>query len=201
MNQTDDPLDKLLKRARVPERSDGYWEQFPKRVICHISQRANQLERVGHNSLFRSWWLAPAAACLVFALGVVLWMMSPSPGDREAGKLARSEKLYREIAALFPGRVQAVVMDEQSVKLILSDKADVPPSTPLLLNICRQKQCRSIITFSGQQIEVNGQTLEVLLDGKGHVVVAGRDVVWSSAVPGQRAGSYRIQAQTLGSRS
>jgi hypothetical protein len=66
-----------------------------------------------------------------------------------------------------------------------------------LVNVCRRDHCRTFITFSGQQIRVNGEHWEVLTDGQGEVFVVGKRSVWSSDAPMREAGAYRIKAQPL----
>lgn len=199
MKLTDQSLDELLKSSRVPARSEGYWERFPKRVSDRI--REPLPEPTGDRARGLHWWLAVSTACLVLGLGVVMWKTASSSKPPGGAELARSERVFREIAALFPGRVQAVVVDGEDVKLALSDEANVPPSTPLYVKICGAAKCRNIITFSGQRIQVNGETLDVLSDAKGNVIVTGRHFAWTSATPTQGAGSYRIEAHRLGARS
>ena len=203
MNDADKRLNELLKGARMPERSPGYWEHFPKRVTAQISGRdrppgcptwaVTWLARRS-SPTFR-WCVGLAAACLTVALIGLLHPFSPSTDTR--AKANAESKLYREVAALFPNQVRAIVMDERGVRLDLADKPDVPASSPLLVNVCRAQQCRAFITFSGQQIHVNGESWDVLADGKGGVFVVGNRSIWSSEEPTQRAGAYRIDAQPL----
>ena len=65
-------------------------------------------------------------------------------------------------------------MERDGVKLDLSDKPDVPSSSPLRVDVCHNQQCRTYITFSGQRIPVNAENWDVLSDGVGHVLVVGR---------------------------
>lgn len=199
MNDADKRLDELLKSAGVPERSAGYWETFPKRIMAQLSGRdrppdcptwaATWLARRS-SPTFR-WGVALAAACLVLALGVVLWLKPRRPAEPNYAKL------YREIEAMFPNQVRAIAVDQQGVRLSLSDKLDVPTMSPLRVNVCRQQQCRTFITFSGQQIRVNGESWDVLADGEGDVFVVGQRSVWSSQEPRRQVGAYRIDAQPL----
>jgi hypothetical protein len=183
-----DELDKLLRSAQMPERSPGYWEHFPKRVVALLvgtDCRAHQ-RRLTQSSAVRAVrvaaparlarrssptiWAAAglATACVLIAL--LLRPHRPAPTDYA--------KLYREITGLFPNQVRAIVEDERGVHLLLSEKPNVPSSPPLLVRVCEPQQCRSVITFSGQRVRLNGQTVEVLADGRGKVLVVGeRSVV------------------------
>jgi len=152
-------LDDILKSARVPERMPGYWEHFPKRVTSHIGVVAASPRNL--------WWWAIgfATACLLIGLGISLRPQRETTTDYA--------KLYREVAAMFPHQVRAIVADENGVRLVLADKANVPASPPLLVRLCQPQRCRSVITFSGQRVRLNGETVEVLADGRGEVLVVG----------------------------
>jgi hypothetical protein len=112
----------------------------------------------------RWWWLAGiSAACVLIA--VLLRLPRQAPTDYA--------KLYWEISGMFPNQVRAIVEDERGVHLLLSEKPNVPSSPALLVRVCEPQQCRSVITFSGQRVRLNGETVEVLADGRGDVLVVG----------------------------
>ena len=119
----------------------------------------------------------------------------PSPAE-----FARGAKIYREVAALFPDRLQAIVLDERGAQLVLAPDARPPASAPLLVQICHAGRCHSFITFSGRQVALDGRSFEVLADAQGHVLVVGDQLAWSSAEPSRAAGGYRIRAATLEGR-
>ena len=190
-----DELDKLMKNARVPERSPGYWENFPKRVTARLSTSAQPVMAPSTNAFHRwAWVLASAFAVLMLCFG--FWMRS-----RITTAQLNYAKLYREIEAMFPNQVRTIVVESGAVKLDLSERPDVPSSSPLRVDVCRNQQCRTYITFSGQRIRVNRENWDVLSDGVGHVLVVGRNVAWTSAEPNHRSGAYHIDAEQLGSSS
>ena len=181
-------LDKLLKSARVPERSPGYWEYFPTRVTAQLAAAPAAVTQ-------RSWlpWATGlAAACVALVVGILVGRLCESANSpRRLAEAADTggmyAQLYRQIEALFPNQVQAIVVDQRGVQLVLSDTANVVRSQPLLVQACRQDDCRHVITFSGQQVKINGDTWDVLVNGQNHVIVAGRST-----------DSYRIDAHRLG---
>jgi hypothetical protein len=191
MNDADKNLNELLKKARTPERSAGYWENFPKRVTAQLLA-GSQPRPVSSLTLPRLWayGLAGVSAVLILCLG--LWMR---------GRIATIQpdytKLYHEIESMFPNQVRAIVVENGGVKLDLSDKPDIPSSSPLRVDVCHAQQCRTYITFSGQRIIVNAESWDVLSDGVGHVLVVGPNVVWTSAEPARHVGAYHIDAQPL----
>ena len=191
MKNADKRLDELLNSGRVPERSEGYWEAFPKRVTAQLTAGSHSAATAALRHSW-AWGFALATACLVLALGIGVWLQPRlPPGPNYA-------KLFREIETMFPNQVRAIAVDQQGVRLELADKPDVPTSLPLLVNVCRERQCRAFITFSGQQIRVNGESWDVLADGKGSIFVVGRRSVWSSEEPTRQGGAYHIAAQPLG---
>jgi hypothetical protein len=214
-------LNELLKRAAVPEREPDYWDSFPGRVMGEIERRrlANGAERVADASrdteadsgnmwfqvtFLRSlvnkpaFALAVVAVCLALGFVVGHWSGQRSPGYDP--QLAEARKYFREIEGLFPHQLQAIVFDQQGAHLVLAQEADLPASPPLYLKICGPGGCQRFVTFSGQQIRVNGEVCDVLSDHQGNVLLVGRRLLWSSSRAGSRTGPYQIQARALESR-
>ena len=168
MNNAD--LDKLLKTARVPERGGDYWQEFPKRVLrCLNRARTPRVSRPRpQRAAAWAWGLGLAAACV--AAGFFFGFRQGRVGPEER-QLAALQKIYREVAVLFPNQLRAIIIDEQGPRLVLAEKPNVPSSDPLYVRICQAKRCQTFITFSGQQIRVNGEVFDVLADGSGGVKV------------------------------
>jgi hypothetical protein len=184
MRNQDQQFDDLLKSARVPERSQGYWDSFPKRVAVRLSEKRPTGETLSTSSL-RLWGFGLVTVVMALILCVGLWMRG-----RHVSAEPNYAKLYREIESMFPNQVRAIVVESGGVKLDLSDRPDVPSSSPLRVDVCHNQQCRTYITFSGQRIPVNKESWDVLSDGVGHVLVVGPSVVWTSADSTRRAGAY-----------
>ena len=195
MSKQDQQFDDMLKSARVPDRSAGYWENFPKRVTARLSTSTQPVMAPSSNAAHRWAWV-PASAFAVLMLCFGFWMRS-----RITTAQPNYAKLYREIEAMFPNQVRTIVVDSGAVKLDLSERPDVPSSSPLRVDVCHNQQCRTYITFSGQRIRVNTENWDVLSDGVGNVLVVGRNVAWTSAEPNHRSGAYHIDAEQLGSSS
>jgi hypothetical protein len=202
-------LDEILKSARVPERAGEYWEKFPGRVMAKLHWRKQNSEaqqlalpRVSSFRLFRlpvfGAGLAVACILLGFGLGIRIGRQSIAP---ERAQLAEALKCYREIAGLFPNQIQSIVFDQNGPHLVLAEQPNVPASTPLYVKICGPAGCQRFVTFSGQQIHLNGDTFDVLVDRRGDVMVVGAQSVWSSSEPLQSVGGYRIEARPLPAQS
>jgi hypothetical protein len=115
-----------------------------------------------------------------------------------ARELATARTYLRELEALFPNQVKAVEFDPTGPRLLLADRAVVPAAQPVLVRVCGRDGCRSFITFSGQQIRVDGDSLDVLVDARGHVLLVGAKLAWTSADASARAGEFRFAAHSLG---
>ena len=99
---------------------------------------------------------------------------------------------------LFRSRVRAIVHDEHGMNLVLSDNPDVPVSTPIYVRICDGKQCTSLVTFSGQDVQIAGQTLTVLSEADGGIILEGKHFIWSNNEPIYSQKNLKIEAKNLG---
>jgi hypothetical protein len=116
-----------------------------------------------------------------------------------ASPLLQNPELIRETLAMFPGRVRAITQDERGLNLVLSDKPNVPASTPLYVRVCDRKHCQSFVTFSGQEIRVAGQMVSVLSDPQGKMILMGEDFIWSNKDQVHSDARLEIEAKNLGS--
>lgn len=190
-------LDKLLHSAPVPEREVEYWEQFPGSVTRRLAQAQHSGSRrpAPRTSPLLLWGIGLATACIMIGF-VVGWWKGHQSG-LQAAPVAAMQKYYREIEALFPQQVRAIILDETGPHLLLADKANVPVSSPVLLTIQKRTGVQSVVTFSGQQIPVNGELCDVLTDADGHILLIGTKLVWSSQKAPLREGPFQIQARFL----
>jgi len=214
----DRELTEVLKNATVPERGADYWEQFPGRVTAEIGRRkqtARTEQRLsgatgpvvegGTNwpwaAMFGSLRgkvalaLTLAAACVVLGFVLGSWKGRQSPGNE--AQLADVRMYLREIEALFPNQLRAIVFDQQGTHLVLAPEPNLPASPPLYLEVSGPQGRERFVTFSGQQIQVDGQVCDVLADHEGNVLLVGPQLVWSGSKPGGRSGQYRIEARAL----
>jgi hypothetical protein len=192
----DSELNQLLKSAPVPEPQPEYWREFPGTVVRRLRQGdgGGATEPRLRPALPR-WSLGLTAACLVIGFAIGLWPTGQSPAAN--GLTAQNLKLLREVTAMFPNSVRAIIADEAGVRLVLSDRPDVPVSSPLLIRVCQGERCQSVITFSGQTVELAGIPLEVLTDAHGHVLLVGEGGVWSSAERGPPLAGRQVEARVL----
>jgi len=190
-------LDSLLKKARLPEIPEESLEMFPRRIVARL-QRNDWPVRPARRFSPRRAWAFGLVLCLAAAFAIGHWS-----GRRETKAIVENDslaslKLIHETLALFPNRVRAIVQDEHGLNLVLSDAADVPASTPLYVHISDGQHNTSLVTFSGQEIQVAGQKLTVLSEADGGIILEGNQFVWSSSEPVYAGRKLKIEAKNLG---
>lgn len=190
----DSELDKTLQSAAGPRLEPEYQQAFPQRVLANLRSAPGQIARVEHPWRLRLAWATAAAACILAAFLAGRWH-----GRLEAGRdVLADSKLIQQTMAMFPNRVRAIVRDQRGINLVLSDRDDVPASTPIYVRICDGRNCSSAVTFSGQEIQLAGQKLTVLAEANGGIILEGSEFVWSSTERAVTAGHLRIEARNLG---
>jgi len=189
-------LESILKKAQAPTRPDEFWERFPRQIASRLNQPQAKTVRQEQNWFPRLAWGLATAICILAAFAIGHWrgrVETVSPED-----VLQSTKLIRETLAVFPNRVRAITWDKNGFKLILSDRDDVPDSTPIYVRICNGKQCTSFVTFSGQEIPMAGQEVSVLSDARGGIILAGNHFLWSSNGRIALDQGLKIEAKDLG---
>lgn len=193
MNQPE--LKSILKKARLPEIPEESLAMFPRRIVTRL-KRNEPPTRAARNFPPRLAWALGLAACAIIAIAIGL-RHEPAKTIPANDSLA-SIKLIRETLALFPNRVRAIVQDGHGLKLVLSDNDDVPASTPLYVRICDGEHCSSLVTFSGQEIQIAGQKMTVLSDARGGIILTGNQFVWSNTERTYAGNHLKIEARNLG---
>jgi len=191
----DSELNQLLKSAPTPPRSDEYWTDFPGQVTRQLN-RPLRPERPAKNWLPRLAWAGGLAAVCVLA-GFILGNKFGHTEMAGNGQSLQNEKLIHEVMAMFPNRVRAIVKDESGMQLVLSESEDVPTSTPLWVKVCRGNQCTTLVTFSGQELQIAGQKMTVLADSGGGVILTGDRFAWASDGSKSGAQDLKIQAKPI----
>ena len=174
----DSELDRKLKAAREPALPQDYQAAFPQTVLANLRSSPWQTRPPQRSWLPRLAWGLATAVCVVLAFSLGHWRgQIESPPSHN---LLADAKLIHETMALFPNQLRAIVQDEPGLKLVLADQPDVPSSTPLYVKICDGQKCSSLVTFSGQEIQIAGQKLTVLADATGGIILEGGKFAWSS---------------------
>jgi hypothetical protein len=193
---TDSELEKKLKSAREPALDADYLEAFPRLVTASLRSAAPRQVAPESPWLPRLGWGLATAACLFVAFAAGRWS-GRAPAET-AGDALADVKLVRETLGMFPNRVRAIVRDERGLNLVLSDREDVPASTPIYVRICDGNRCSSLVTFSGQEIQIAGQKLTVLSEADGGIILEGSKFLWSGGKQLYAEKNIKIEARNLG---
>ena len=196
----DGDLNKLLRTVKVPERSAEERAEFPQEVVRQLSRPGHQeRERVGRRWSLPVWALGFATVCLV--IGFIVGRMQEKSSITQVAEhkvnAVEYAKLFKEVATLFPDRLRGVVVRNGEMELILADQPERAVTPPLLVEFCQNGRCRTVITFSGQKLEVDGHSIEVLTGADDRVIVLADNRVWTSQTPTEVVDGFRIQAQVL----
>jgi hypothetical protein len=203
----DSELDQLLKSAPVPDRPQAYWDRFSALVLAKAHWLQTQTpagaarprgQPFGLRPRLRFAALSLAFAVIVLLLGLALLLLPARRHPITNSQLATARKYFQEIETLFPNQVQAIVFDQQGPHLALAERADVPASSPLYLRICGAGGCKDYLTFSGQEIQVDGEQITVLADARGGIILTGNQFVWSSRGEMHDDKALKIEARNLG---
>jgi hypothetical protein len=189
-------LESILKKSRLPEIPEESLAIFPRRIVAGI-KRNDPPVRTARNYSPHLAWAFGLAACVVIAFAIGHWRVRAGKEKIPTNDTLASVKLVRETLAMFPNQVRAIVEDEHGMNLVLSDNNDVPTSPPIYIRICDGKQCSSLVTFSGQEIQIAGQNITVLSDASGGIILEGSKFVWSSTSRIYASSNLKIEAKTL----
>jgi hypothetical protein len=210
----DSELDKKLKAARGPALEWDYVDDFPRSVLAKLrsspSPRPSGMRAgVRGLGLFGCWmldvgcWMFRRPSRLAWGLAATICLFIAFTAGHWHGRMAADQdvlanaRLIQETLAMFPNRLRAIVQDEHGLNLVLSDQANVPVSTPIYVRICNGQHCSSVVTFSGQEVQMAGQKITVLSDGRGGVIVEGNQFAWSNSGGGELAPGLKVQARFI----
>jgi hypothetical protein len=191
-------LDAILKRARTPERSEEFLEDFPRQVVRQLNRDRTQGVRMERHWSPRFAWGLVTAICILAAFAIGHWRGRVETRTAMPVDILQNAKLIRETLTMFPNRVRVIVCDKNGFNLILSDRDDVPDSTPIYIQVCNGNQCSSFVTFSGQEIPLAGREVTVLSDAHGGIILEGDQFVWSSTGKNYAEKNLKIEAKILG---
>jgi hypothetical protein len=196
MNKPD--LESILKKARLPEIPNESLDMFPRHVVARL-KRNDPLARPQRSFSPHLAWALGLAACVAIAFAIGHWRGRMETGTTPATDSLASATFIRETLAMFPNRVRAIMQDERGINLVLSDNDDVPASTPIYARIYDGKHALSFVTFSGQEIQVAGQTVTVLANPRGGIILTGNQFLWSNTGRDYVDNHWKIEARSLNS--
>lgn len=198
----DSELNKLLRSVRPPERSPEEKSGFPGAVVHQLSRPVRQSSGAGGIGNLRIPLLGVgfAVACLILGFIAGRFPEKQVEAPVVAAGTPDYGKLFKEVALLFPDRLRGVVVRGNEVELLLAEQPERPATNPLLVEICQNGRCRTVLTFSGQKLEVDGHTIEVLAGADDRLIVLADSQVWTSQNPSEIVDGFRINAHYLSAK-
>lgn len=199
----DAELNRVLLGAHLPERSAKDWNESAQdtaRAALMASQspvshqNTYSCSEVRKRNQFGFWAAGIATACIVVGFMFGHWHAERS---QRRDEVAEARKLFNELSAMFPNQLEAVVLDGSAPRLQIAETPHAGRGTPLFVRICGKTGCQRVITFSGERVRLNGGVYDVLVDARGHIIIAGESFAWSSAERTSRTGGYQIEAAPL----
>jgi hypothetical protein len=104
-------LESRLKAVRVPEKPDGYWEDFPGQVRLQLRPPVT-MERAQTRWMPQwAWNSGLALACVVLSLS--LWPVLQT--------VAKDERNLQRDAARFPHQLHLLMADEHGMQYLVSE--------------------------------------------------------------------------------
>ena len=194
----DSELNQKLAAARAPKLEGDYADDFSRTVIAGLRPvPARTVSPMRHWLPRLAWGTGFALVFLVVGFALGHWRGKTETAALPARDLLADAKVINETLALFPHRVRAIIQNKQGMQLVLADQSDVPDSPPLFVKICDGKNCSSLVTFSGQEVEIGGQKISVLADAHGGIILTGDQFVWSSMERNDLHNGLSIEAKCL----
>jgi hypothetical protein len=110
-NMSDFELESKLKSVRVPEKTDGYWEDFPARVRSQLHRPAVMEQTRTHWMPQWAWGSGLATACVILCLS-----LGPALQN-----VAKDERALQRDAARFPHQLHLLMADEHGMQYLVSE--------------------------------------------------------------------------------
>lgn len=129
-----------------------------------------------HKMFPRMLWPAlAAAACVAFGL---LFLSQdngdPSPQQAEASPDEKYNVILREVSAVFPHQVKAIMTDGGELQIALSEEPVPDGAQAVVIEACGNGGCTVVITYVGQTVEIHRQHVTVRAGEHGAIIIKGR---------------------------
>jgi hypothetical protein len=193
-----DELDAILRKARTPEPTGEFRELFSRQIVSRLNPSRTRTIRNRQGWSPRWAWGLATAVCVLAAFAIGHWRGQLEMKTALENDVLLNAKFVQQTLAMFPNQVRTIEHDQHGLNLILSNNGNVPASSPIYVRICNGENCSSVVTFSGQEIQIAGQKLTVLSDAHGGIILEGDRFVWSSNGKNYVEENLKIEAKNLG---
>lgn len=195
----DQELKDRLNALKIP----GCDERARDRALHRATVALANAEEPKNEARLMGWTgrLLWTVGCAMAAAVIFVSLQAPVPLIQpKAQELADDLKILKQMEALFPGQIDAVIQKSGAVNLELAAEQSLPSDQPILVRLISGKQSIQIMSYSGRKVcvELEGSRtcFEALLNNDGNVILNGRDFIWTPQLPVTVAG-YRIEAKKL----
>lgn len=138
------------------------------------------------------WPALAAAACIALAFTLLTRPDAPRVIAVPAPAEDKYALILREVTAVFPEQVKAIIADGGELRISLAEQPIVTARQAVVVELCENQKCTTIITYIGQTVEVGGHTVTVRTDEKGSIVVDTADDHADHATTGFHVRTRRI---------
>jgi hypothetical protein len=191
----DESLNEKLRSLELPAPDPAAREKALHRALIAFENREASAPPTPRT--YRAGWLVVgAAAALVCALGILLpHVLTERPAD-----LASQRALLKQMEALFPGQLRAIVEHGDDVDVLTEDERGSASDQPLVVTFRSAAKTIRVVSYSGRDVclTIAGENVcfEMLLTDDGDVILSGKDFLWSRANRVQVAGC-QVEASPL----
>ena len=123
----------------------------------------------------RFWPALAAAACVALAISLFSKPRTTSQQHVAAPAEDKYALILREVSAVFPEQLQAIIADGGELRISLADHAVSNKKQAVVVELREADKCTTVITYVGQTVEVGEHRITVHADEKGAIVVDATD--------------------------
>ena len=192
---TENELRRILSGLKIPTASNIARERARHRAALALGRT-----ETAPNSERAVWfWRLTAGALAVALTGVLTWQAWLRP-DAPREDTAADQKILKQMQALFPRQVNAVVDDNGKVDLSVAQSPEVGSDQPIVVLFQRHGKMIRVLSYSGHKfclpLDGHEHCFEILAAAAGGVILEEDDRAWLTAGAPEIAG-YSVRAQTL----
>ena len=141
-------------------------------VLLMAKGRFAQIRNSRHRRM--SWMPASAAACVAAGLTWLI-MYGLKPAQPAIASDRDYSVILKEVSALFPQQVNAIIANGPELEISLADEPVVGERRAVLLEFCYQNDVTVVITYIGSTVEVGSRRITVRTDTDGIILIEGPD--------------------------
>lgn len=117
------------------------------------------------------WPVLAVAACIALAFSL---FFRPNPTPVAVVPPKQDDKyalILREVSAVFPDQLKAIIAEGGELRIALADEPIADDKQAVVVELCENQKCTTLITYVGQTVEVGRHIVTVREDEKGAIVV------------------------------